>query len=67
MSDPEWLQMLDLIRLACNMGHMGIDRNECPKQCSVCMLPTFSSWVKFSTLCAETVLKQAVLQSKGFS
>jgi hypothetical protein len=67
VSEQEHTDLRKLMRLACNMGYMGVDHRTCSRQCSGCDIPQFTAWYNFSKKCAEEVLKAALLQSRGLS
>jgi hypothetical protein len=67
LTPAEWHRIEVLMHWACRTRHIKLnDQTLCSKQCQSCDVLGLEDWVRWSTSCAEWMVKQDVLGKKGF-
>ena len=66
LTPEEWDRIEVLMHWACKTGHIKVDQSLCSKQCSSCTVLDLEIWIRWSTACAEWMIKQTLLVKKGF-
>lgn len=66
LTPEEWDRIEVLMHWACKTGHIKVDQSLCSKQCASCTALDLDTWIRWSTACADWMVKQVVLGKRGF-